>query len=227
MSSEKKNRGYIVLAVILGLVIIGIIVFALSGKPNAAADAAKLNVKVETDSMEHQLIQEVKSISGETVSSKIMELGKLVTADYYYTHAETFDSKKQALGITLPLTTTSFIYTVDGDIKAGIDFTKVTAVTDGEAKTIKITMPDAEIIASEIDHDSFQIVNQQSSIFNNLEAADVNATFEDVKQAEQKRAVENGLLQRASDNAVSLLSAFLKNTIGLEEYTVSFEPAGK
>ena len=224
---KKETVKYVVILIAL-VVVIALIVAFLLYKQNKIDQTQKgnLTVQVETESMEHQLIVEEEKISGENVSSEIKDLGELITADYYYTHAETYDSSKQIWGITLPMTSTGFVYMVDGDIKAGIDFTAVKVQLDHDAKKVSIQIPKAKVLASEIDHESFRIVSQKNSIFNDLEASDVNDTFDDVKKSEEARAIETGLLTRAEDNAKRILDSFVKNSFGLQDYTIEITVEG-
>lgn len=216
---NSKNRKPVFLIGLLILVIIAMLIFTASMN-------ARINRLPDESSAANPsdgpipFTGEVETLSGEVIESGIRELGELITAEYYYTHAEDFESVKTLWNFQVPMTKTSLVYTVDGDIKAGIDFTGVTVLVDDEAKKIIISVPKSQILASEIDHDSFQVVNEKEGWFNNLSSEDVNKTFAHVKEMEEEKAEENGLLVRADENAVRIITSFVKSSFDLNDYAV-------
>lgn len=100
-------------------------------------------------------------LSGETIRSNIANIGKLATAEYTYTHVEHFDSSRTIGDFKIPLTKTSYIFSYDGTIIAGVDFTKTNVNKNDTSKTITITLPEVEIISSDVDQDSFQLYDEK------------------------------------------------------------------
>lgn len=215
------NKRYLKQLLLIGtllLALIGMIVFTFMMKARINSDTVPVQESGDTNGPIY-FTGEVETLSGETIQSEIQEMGELVTAEYFYTHAEDFENIKTLFGLKIPMTKTTLIYTVDGNIMAGIDFTAVTVEVDDEAKTVKISLPSSRIIASEIDHDSFALVNEKEGWFNDLSAEDVNRTFAHVKELEEQKAIENGVLDRADENAVRIIQSFVKN-LDLNSYTV-------
>lgn len=212
----KKSIALIVLlvAALLGMVIFSIVM------TNKKVEAPGRVTTADEDSGPIHFTGEVVTLSGDTISFGIHDMGELVTSEYYYTHAEDLESVKTMWGIKVPFSKTSLVYKVDGCIKAGIDFTKVTVDVDNQEKTVKITLPESRIISSEIDHDSFELVNEKEGWFNELSAEDVNKTFSHVKELEEEKAIENGVLSRADENAARILESFVKSSFDLKDYTV-------
>ena len=175
----------------------------------------------ETQIVEKEILVEKETeISSDIIKSGLNDIGELATEEYYYTGVETYDSSKSIKGFDIPLTKTKFVYSYDGTIKAGIDFAKIDVEKDDLTKVITVFLPESRILSSEIDENSFQLYDEKTSIFNPFSVSDVNDTIIELKASAEKKAIEKGLLDRADDNAKTLMKNFLKSTYGLDGYTI-------
>lgn len=217
---KRSYVRYVAVAAAFLILIAGMLIFS-SAMLKKGKQAEPVNKTDPADGGIH-FTGEVEKMDGEVIASEIRDMGQLVTAEYFYSHAESYENMKTWLGHAWDVTKKSFVYTVDGNIKAGIDFRLINVTVDDEAKTIQIAIPKAEIISSEIDHDSFQLVNEKDGWFNDLSAEDVNKTFVHVKEMEEEKAFANGLLTRADENAAALLTSFVKS-LDVKDYTVKIE----
>ncbi len=175
-------------------------------------------VTVKND--EGKWLQKEIVLSGETIASGLKEIGKLCTAEYYFTHVETFESAVDLWGFTIPGTKASYVYSYDGRILAGVDFTKVTVEVEGDVKRIIVTLPSVELITSEIDEDSFTLYGEKKSLFNPFEVQDFALSLQDMIRAEERKAKDDGLMERAAENAETILRNFLAGSLGVEGYSV-------
>ena len=186
-------------------------------------------VQVEETTDEGLIAEEVE-ITGETIRSGMTDIGELATEEYWFTQVETFDKSKtaQLFSITfdVPLTRTKFVYSYDGVIKAGIDFTKTEVEKDELKRLITITLPKAYILSSEIDYDSFQLYDEKTSIFNPLSVKDVSDTNREMICSAEKDAIAKGVLDRADKNAEKLVKNFLRGGYDLRGYAIKIEHAG-
>lgn len=165
------------------------------------------------------IIKEETLVDGETITSGIRELGELNTAEYYFSRTESVQNTKQLdlnkIGINfktnIPLTTNSFTYSYDGEIKAGIDFSKVEVSVDNENKTITVTLPASAITNSVIDPDSYKLYSVTNNILNPINPDDFALSLADLIHTEEANAIEKGLLDRADKNAEDLISKFVKS----------------
>lgn len=164
-----------------------------------------------------------KTITGDIIKAGLADIGELATEEYYFTGVESFDSSKSIQGFNIPFTTTSFIYSYDGTIKAGIDFTAIDVEKDDLKKLIVVTIPESKILSSEIDENSFKLYDEKKSIFNPLSVSDVNDTIKDLKEKAEADAIKKGVLKRADKNAVNLIKQFLKSTYEVSDYTIKVE----
>ena len=101
-----------------------------------------------------------------------------------------------------------------------MDFTRVAVDVDGDRKTVTLTLPAVELITSEIDEDSFTLYGEKTSFFNPFAVEDFALSLSDMIKAEEKKAVESGLLERAAENAETILRNFLAGSMELEEYNI-------
>ena len=173
------------------------------------------------ESTEKKVFLKDITLTGETIQSGLRDIGKLCTAEYYFTHVETFESQIDLFGLKIPGTKSSYVYSYDGKILAGVDFTKITVDKDDRSKTILISFPKAEIISTDIDQDSFTLYGEKKGLFNPFEVEDFALSQSDMVRIEEERALNDGLLKRAEENAEQILSNFLVGTFELERYTIT------
>ncbi len=167
-----------------------------------------------------KIIQKEVQISGETIRISMANIGKLCTAEYKYTHVERADSSREIKGFKIPFTTATFIYSYDGTIMAGIDFSKIQIDKNDTKKIIEITLPNAEIISSDVDQNSFELYDEKNNIFNPISVTDVADSFSNLKGSEEKKAIKKGLLDKANANAVTLVENFMHGSYEVGDYEI-------
>lgn len=162
-------------------------------------------------------------ISSEVIKEQFVEIGEIATEEYYYTEVGTYDNQKSIGDMNIPFTESSCVYSYDGLIKAGIDFTQAEVEKDNLKKLITVTIPESKILSSELNEDSFKIFNEKSSIFNPIKAENINDTNKALKQKAEDEAIRKGLFGRADENAKVLVESFLMSSYDLEGYTIIVE----
>lgn len=167
-----------------------------------------------------KVVEKEVEISGETIQYNMMRIGKLCTAEYRYTHVEQVESSREIQGFKIPFTTASFIYSYDGNIMAGIDFEEIQIDKNDEEKIITVSLPDAEIISSDVDQDSFKLYDESNNIFNPISISDVADSFADLKKSEEEKAVEEGLLDKARKNAIEMVQNFMRGSYDISDYEI-------
>ncbi|MBO4902343.1 MAG: DUF4230 domain-containing protein [Lachnospiraceae bacterium] len=183
----------------------------------------RLERNTSVSKQENTFTQTEKVITGDIIKAGLADIGELATEEYYYTGVESFDSSKSYKGFNIPLTTTRFIYSYDGVIKAGIDFTAIEVEKDDLKKLIVVKLPKSKILSSEIDENSFKLYDEKQSIFNPLSVSDVNDTIKDLKAKAEADAEKKGVLERADKNAVKMIKQLLVSTYDLSDYTIKVE----
>lgn len=169
-------------------------------------------------------ISEDKTVSLAIIESQINEIGELATMEYIYTDAGKFEDPHKLFGLKIPFTEKSFIAKWDGVIKAGIKVDKIDISLDNDHKLITISIPPAEILSHDIDEKNIQTLDQTDGLFNPVKIEDVREFDAINRESMEKRAVENGLLEKAFDRAKNMITEVLKaNPIIAEEYKIDFK----
>lgn len=223
--SRKKKYGYYAAAAALLLAIAGMLFLILPEKHAETENTQQFDwdtVDVVVQDTDSAFVKEEVTLSSETLEKEIRGVGLLVTADYHYRHAESFENTLKAIGIKWDFTKTSFIFMIDGDISAGIDLDQVKVEVNNSSKIITIKLPEAQITSSEIHHDTFEEVESKTGLFNKLTPEQVNQSFAHVKEVEEKKAIDDGILDRAGDNAERIIESMLINSLKLNDYTIEF-----
>ena len=214
MTRERKNG-------MKKISLIAIIVVLIAGVGISAFLLGRKRTENETVEVEENLLTETETvISGEVIKEGLADIGELATEEYYFTEVESYDSNKSFMDFKLPFTTSKFVYSYDGLIKAGIDFTAVEVEKDDLLKTITVKLPKAKILSSEIDESSFQVYDEKQSIFNKVSISNFNDTNADLKNRAEERAIKKGLLDKADANATMLIKNFLLSTYSVSDYAI-------
>lgn len=166
------------------------------------------------------LNQHEKTSSIEIVKEKLKETAELNTGSYLCTTVITKADSRKIKGWKIPFTQKSFTISYDGSVKAGIkDLTKAEVSQNGDKVIVKL--PEVEITGTEIDNDSFEILDESNGVFNTISADDVNDAQKELKKKMEQRAIEKGILDMAKSNAEELVTELLKSSTG--EYKVEVE----
>ena len=109
-----------------------------------------------------------------------------------------------ALGCRVPLPGEHFLIAYDGVVKAGVkNIEKSDVHIDDAARTVTITVFQAEILSNEIEPSSVVVYDQSFNPLNQVRAEFLDS---EEKRAEDK-ARENGLLERAQQRVTDLVAA--------------------
>lgn len=158
--------------------------------------------------------------SVQVVKEKLKETAELNTGSYLCTDVVTREDSRKFKDWNIPLTKKSFIVSYDGTVKAGIkDLTKAEVTQNKENVVVKL--PEVEITSTEIDNDSFKVLDESNNIFNPIGVSDLNDAQKELKKEMEERAVEKGVLDLAKNNAEELIAEMLKSPIG--DYDVKIE----
>lgn len=228
-----KRKTAIIKWIIIAAVLIAILlVIFFKGYSTATKKYEELITELETEVdrlSEPVAVYEkaTKEISLSLIESEIKNIGELATVEYLYTDAGKFEDPKELFGMNIPFTTKSFIAKWDGIIKAGIEIDKITVDINHTNKEITIFMPNAAILSHEIDNNSIETLDEKNGLFNPLKVEDIREFDSISKDAMENRAIENGILDKAYENAENIIETLVNNQVVQEQgYTVKFETLG-
>lgn len=149
------------------------------------------------------------------------DIGELATQSAYCTEVNVTEAARELFGITIPFTQSKYIYSYDIVIKAGFDFNEIEWSESGN--TIEVRLPEAKILSSEIDLDSFELYLEDESIFREITMTENNEALKSMRQSAEDDAIANGLLENARSNAETILTGFFGNVYDLDEHEIIFK----
>ncbi|MGN0185968.1 MAG: DUF4230 domain-containing protein [Aristaeellaceae bacterium] len=167
-------------------------------------------------------ITTARVIRSRPVKFGLENIGELVTQSGYYTNVQVIEDWREVFGWQVPFTQSKYVYSYDGIIKAGVDFSLVSVTVDDLKHEIVMKLPDIKILSNEVDLDSLQVYDSRNNVFTPLEIDDVNEASKKMKEEAEKSAINNGLLESARENAEFLLRGFVASFFDMQNYTVRF-----
>lgn len=162
-----------------------------------------------------------KEITTEIIKDGLNDMGFLITQEYFFTQVENYTSTKKLFTI-IPLES-SFVYSYDGVVAAGLDCGKIQVKKDDDSKVVRIYLPKAEIKYTTIDNESFQVYSEKEGFGNKLTLNDYNASLDEFKKMAEERAIDKGILEKADQVAELMIKNFINSLLKSSDYTVVFE----
>ena len=163
-------------------------------------------------------------ITVDLIKSDIKDIGELATIEYLYTDAGKFEDAKQLFGVNVIFTKKAFIAKWDGIIKAGVKIDEIIVEINDASKEIIVHIPNAEILSHEIDNSSIETLDEKDGLFNKITVEDTREFDAISKESMEERAVENGILDKAFENAKEIIERLINNDVVQEQgYTIKFE----
>ncbi|MGI6256374.1 MAG: DUF4230 domain-containing protein [Acutalibacter sp.] len=150
------------------------------------------------------------------------DIGELATQEVLATEVSVLEADRNLWGISIPFTQSKYVYSYDVAIKAGYDFSGIQYQVDEENLKIMVTLPEAKILSTEVDTDSFKVYHESESVFRQITLEETNEALAALQENAQENAIANGLLDKARDNAETILTAFFGQAYDLEEYEITF-----
>lgn len=167
-----------------------------------------------------EVVEKEVTISGATIKEGFNEIGTLNTSEYFYTHVAKYSSNVELFCHEVPFSESSYIYSYDGRVCAGMDFSDIEVEVDDFSRVIIITLPAIEITGFEIDTDSFKLYDESISFINRLSIETMADTLSEIEAEETQNAIERGILDRAEENAELLVRNFMDGLYEANGYSV-------
>lgn len=215
----------------LSLLLVMLILMGITGAVTYRTTADKFQAEIDRLEEELALAQEPTVVYEEEeelldlklIHSEIQGIGELATVEYLYTDVAHYTSS-ELFGMAMPFEVKSFIIRWDGVIKAGVDITRVTVRQDALKKEIIVSLPPAAILSHETDPDSYETLDENNNTFNPISIDDMRMVDAEGQAAIEQRAIRNGLLEDAMENAKSIIRQLITATPTAKgSYSVVFE----
>lgn len=230
VKKQYKNRIIVISIVVLVLLVIVFAIF-FKGYSNAKDRYEDIIKELQEEnkrlSEPTAVYQEAsKEVDISVIKTTIQNIGELATLEYMYTDAGKFEDPAKLFGKDIPFlfTTKSFIAKWDGKIKAGVDISQVTVEENKLSKEIVIHIPKAKILSHDIDDESIETLDQKDGLFNPVKVEDVREFDAVSKEAMEQRAIENGILDKAFENAKDIIYKLIYTDVVEEKgYNITFK----
>ncbi len=159
----------------------------------------------------------------ETKTTKIgfEDIGELDTQVAYCTVVDVLDDPREIFGVEVPFTKSKYIYSYDVVVKAGLNFEKINW-KESDNK-IKVKMPELYITDSYIDEESGKIYHEEESIFSPITLEEEMLARSKLVETGVNDAVENGLYDKAKENAEKMMTSFFKQHDDYKDKEIVFE----
>ena len=173
-----------------------------------------------------KLNSEVKS-EPKVNAFELKKIGVLATQAGYFTMVQNVKLTREAdltvVKFTVPFSEANYVFSYDGVVRAGLNFSDIDLQTDEKNKTITIHLPETYIISTTLDEKSFQQYTGGGNLLSQLRPEEIaNGQAEVIKKAE-RTAIENGILGEARENAKVLIEEFLSGGYDLGEYAIVYQ----
>ena len=238
MKPQTKNIVYLVLIVLAVLAAV-VLVIVWSVRPGVdpvpaaeptpfpalVPETQVIYQEVETVVEKEKLVEVEKEFTSQIIQEGLNDMSFLVTSEYWFTEVMDYSSTRQFFGHDIPWTESSYLATYDGVVSAGVDFSAIRVEKNDTLCTITVILPPAEIQSVTIDHDSLVIYSEKESIANPTGLSEFNTSLSQLEETAEARAIENGLLDRAGENAQRIIRSFLSELVDTRRYAVVFRIA--
>ena len=226
MFKDREKRTFLIyggISIILLIAVICLFVEFVQMRKNN--EQVQKPVKTSSDSdkgklFEHMEIpEEVVTVNTQIIEDGLRDMGILITEEYYFTQVEEYSTSKRVLIFD---SKASFTYSYDGVVNAGIDCNKVSVDKDEDNKRITIHIPSAEIIGVSIDKNSFKVYEEKDGLWNKADIKNYNDSLIEFENAAKSKAIEKGIVKKADEGALKMISSFVGSLIDSDEYKIEY-----
>lgn len=225
---ESKVKGtfakIVMIVVVLLIIILAIFFINYTNAKKRIKALEEENARLSDPIVQYEVAS--KEVDVSLIKSEIQDIGELATVEYLYTDAGKFEDPAKLFGKEVPFsfTTKSFIAKWDGTIKAGVKVDEIIVEVNDANKEILVSIPKAEILSHEIEDDSIETLDEKDGLFNPVKVEDVREFDAISKDAMEQRAIENGLLEKAQENAKNIIEKLINTDVVKElKYTITFK----
>ncbi|RUP79203.1 DUF4230 domain-containing protein [Corynebacterium propinquum] len=155
------------------------------------------------------LEEPTRSITSTGIGGTLEEISEVAVEQYSYSAVGRFEEDGwRALGFRVPLTGKHFLIAYDGVVKAGAkNIEKSDVHIDDVARTVTITVFQAEILSNEIEPSSVVVYDQSFNPLNQVRVENYAEFLDSEEKRAEDKARENGLLERAQQRVTDLVAA--------------------
>lgn len=220
MNGKVKKWLSILLIFVLSAVVIWLLCGMFFGREDSEEEYSHSSKKESTKLFDGFVLStEEVTISTEVIEDGLRDMGVLITQEYYFTMVEEYTDTKKVLFIFPSVS--SFIYSYDGVVTAGIDCTKIDVSKDDTKKEITISIPKSDIYSVNVDQESFKVYEEKERLWNQLTLSDFNSSRTEFENSAKEKALSKGILKQADTNAKNVIKNFVDALQESDDYRVN------
>lgn len=177
-----------------------------------------------------KLVEVEKVFTGAMIQEKLNRIGVLLTGEYLFTDVASYSSKKSVpifgKSIELPFSESGYIFSYEGSVRAGLDFGGIAVELDETHQVVRVTLPAASLQGTVIDFGSFELYDEHTGLFNPTGMTEYNQSMIELEQHAERKAVEQGILKAADENAKQLITNLVFSLLDPSVYELRFVSEG-
>ena len=164
----------------------------------------------------------------DTLSIGFKNVGELVTQSAFVRVLEDSTVNRKIFEkFDIPFTESRKMFSYIVQVDASINFAEISPQINDETKTIKIELPHSKVYNSTPDLNSFKSYIDSESLFSRIKSEEYNDALKELVSQGEKDAIDNGLLEKADENAKKLIESFIKNDKKYKDYDIKYEYIGE
>lgn len=165
--------------------------------------------------------EKVVEYDSSIVMNRITHIQELALVRHNYTGVIGYKDYMKIFNINIPLTDKYFLLKYNGYLKAGVDFSRVKITVENDS-TVHVSIPKPTILDTVIDESSVEVYNESENAFNPIKITDYNEALIKEKNVMIRDAVNQGILENATDQAKLVLSTMLEE-MGFSQIKITEE----
>jgi len=158
----------------------------------------------------------VVTVDTTLVKNSFADIGELATESYNFTQVGKYSEEgTKVFGMEVPGTSSHYLITYSGEVKAGVaDVSRIQVEVDEANHVVTVTVPAVEILSASIDPASVETYDQSFSIVNQIEVGEVTTFLADREAAAKDEAVAKGLLDKAQNRLKEVVKGQVNAVLG-------------
>lgn len=145
-------------------------------------------------------------ISVDVLSEEVKEISEYSVHEVVSTEQGTIQNSKKFMNkYSIPLTEKTLTAQCKVVTKMGVSLENADITLDKDKKLISVVIPHSEIMSMELDEDSWEIVTNQSGLFNGVKIEDDDKIRKTIKKAAKQRMKETDQFTKADERAVETI----------------------
>lgn len=226
---DPQIKKWLPVGIVLLLAIIFILAQHIILTNRAAKEAEDAYQQALNESGAQTQVIEVEpgfKVTSTTLREIIAPASKLISYEYFYTDADQYE-KSQPLfntNIKVPFTTNQTVFTYSGTISAGIELSKIVFDVDNDEKSIRVLLPAPEILAHQLDMNSFQFYDIKKSVFTRANLGDYTEMQSALMEKQETKLWQNSKFwDNLKNNTQSLINGLITAHDKINKYTITYE----